>query len=196
MKSGPRRAFGWVLGCAWFALVIWGILNAFGSEANFSEGRHPSRVLGYLILGLAAAIFVATANRWKRVFPGVMLSASLGALLELEQGHALNSPAIPIPRWIALVELAVIVVVTALSFTFKNRPLNIGDRIVLLAFAASVFVGGQEAKGRELPLALIVGSLCVLAAWGYDRMRHRPLKLLARPNRLMPNSSNGRDLNR
>ena len=174
VQSGVRRTFAWVLGCAWFGLVIWGIINAFGNEANFSEGRHPSRVLGYLILGLAGAIFVATANRWKRVFPAIMLSASLGALLELEQGHALNNPAIPIPRWIALVELVVIAVVTLLSFTFKKRRLNVGDRIALLAFAASIFVGGQKATEQKLPLALIVGGLCILAAWGYDRMRHRP----------------------
>lgn len=174
VKSGLRRAFGWVLGCIWFAVVIWGITNAFGSEANFSEGRHPSRVLGYAILGLASAVLTSTANRWKRVFPGIMLSATLGALLELEQGHALNDPAISIPRSIALVQLLVIAVVTVLSFTFKKRPLNIGDRIALLAFAVSILLGGQEATGQKLPLALIVGGLCVLAAWGYDRLRRRP----------------------
>jgi hypothetical protein len=173
-KSGFRRAFAWILGCAWFGLVIWGILNAFGTEANFSGGRHPSRILGYVILGVAGAIFAATANRWKRVFPGIMLAATLGALLELEQGHAVNNPSVLIPRWIALVQLAVIAAVTALSFTFKKRPLNIVDRIALLAFAASIFVGGSEATRQELPLALIVGGVCVLAAWGYDRLQHRP----------------------
>jgi hypothetical protein len=73
-----------------------------------------------------------------------------------------------------LVQLAVIAAVTALSFTFKKRPLNIVDRIALLAFAASIFVGGNEATRQELPLALIVGGVCVLAAWGYDRLQHRP----------------------
>src|SRR6185437_2204272 len=136
VKSGVRRAFGWILGCAWFGLVIWGVLNAFGNESNFSEGHNPSRILGYVLLSVAAAIFAATANRWKRVFPGIMLAATLGAFLELVQGHALNNAAIPIPRWIALLQLAVIGVVAVLSFTFKKRPLNIVDRIALLAFAA------------------------------------------------------------
>lgn len=174
VQSGVRRTFAWVLGCAWFGLVIWGIINAFGNEANFSEGRHPSRVLGYLILGLAGAIFVATANRWKRVFPAIMLSASLGAFLELEQGHALNNPALVIPWWIGLVQFVVIAIVAILSFTFKKRRLNLVDRIALLAFAASILVGGQEATRQKLPLALIVGGICVLAAWKYDRMRHGP----------------------
>jgi hypothetical protein len=79
-----------------------------------------------------------------------------------------------IPRWIALVQLAVIAVVAALSFTFKKRPLNIVDRIALLAFAASIFVGGDEATRQELPLALIVGGVCVLAAWAYDHVQRRP----------------------
>jgi hypothetical protein len=171
VKAGFRSAFGWILGCAWFGLVIWGIINAFGTEANFSEGHHPSRALGYVLLGVAGAIFAATANLWKRVFPGIMLAASLGAFLELEQGHAVNNPSVLIPRWIALVQLVVIAVVTALSFTFKKRPLNIVDRIALLGFAASIFVGGDEATRQELPLALIVGGVCVLAAWVYDRVR-------------------------
>jgi hypothetical protein len=173
VKSGFRSAGGWPLGGAWFGLVIWGITNAFGTEANFAEGHHPSRVLGYLILGAAAAIFAATANRWKRVFPGIMLAATLGALLELERGHAVNNPAVLIPRPIAFVQLLVIAGVTALSFTFKKRPLNILDRIALLAFAASIYVGGDEAARQRLPLALIVGGACVLAAWAYDLAQRR-----------------------
>jgi len=174
VKSGFLRAAGWLLGGAWFGLVIWGITNAFGTEANFSEGHHPSRVLGYLVLGVAGAIFAATANRWKRVFPGIMLAATLGALLELEQGHAVNNPSVLIPRWIGLVQLVVIAGVTVLSFTFKKRPLNIIDRIALLVFAASIFVGGDEATRQKLPLALVIGGICVLAAWAYDRVRRRP----------------------
>ncbi len=88
-----------------------------------------------------------------------MLATTLGGLLELEQGHAINNPSVVIPRWVALVQLVVIGAVTALSFSFKKRPLNIVDRIALLAFAASIFVGGNEATRQELPLGLIVGGV-------------------------------------
>jgi len=185
INSGFRRAFAWILGCAWFALVIWGIINAFGTEANFSEGHHPDRVMGYAILGAAAAILGATANQWKRVFPGIMLAATLGALLELEQGHAVNNPSVLIPRWIAVVQLVVIALVTALSFTFKKRSLNIVDRIALIAFAVSIFVGGEEARRQEFPLALVIGGVCVLAAWAYDRARPRPGNDPSHPNHVM-----------
>lgn len=171
VKSGFRRAGGWLLGGAWFGLVIWGITNAFGTEANFSEGHHPSRVLGYLILGAAAIIFVVTANRWKRVFPGIMLAATLGSMLELEHGHAVNNPSVLIPRWIAFVQLVVIAGVTALSFTFKKRPLNILDRVALLIFSASIYLGGEEASRQTVPVALIIGGLCIFFAWAIDRLK-------------------------
>jgi hypothetical protein len=170
-ESGLRRALAWILGAAWFGFVIWGIVNAFGSDANFSPGHHPSRVLGYLILGVAGVVFAATANRWKRLFPGIMIAATFGALLELEQGHVVNNPSVPIPRWIALVQLIVIATVTVLSFTFKKRRLNVVDRLALLAFAGSIVIGGDEATRQEIPLALIVGGVCMLAAWTYNRVR-------------------------
>jgi len=171
VKSGFRRAGGWLLGMAWFGVVIWGIMEAFGTEANFLEGRHPSRVLGYLLLGTAAVVFVITANRWKRVFPGIMLAATLGSLLELERGHAVNNPSVLIPRSIAFVQLVIIVGVTVLSFTFKKRPLNILDRIALLTFAASIYLGGKEAIEQKIPLASVVGGVCVLFAWAIDRLK-------------------------
>jgi len=69
MKSGFRMAGGWLLGMGWLGLCFWGIVEAFGTEANFSEGHHPSRVLGYFLLAAAAVIFVLTANRWKKYCP-------------------------------------------------------------------------------------------------------------------------------
>ena len=99
-----------------------------------------------------------------------MLAATLGALLELAHGHAVNNPSVPVPRLIALVQLVVIAAVTALSFTFKGRLLNILDRIALLAFAASIYLGGEEATRKKVPFALIAGALCVLFAWAVHRL--------------------------
>jgi hypothetical protein len=171
VKSGFRRAGGWLLGMAWLGVVFWGIIEAFGTEADFSKGHHPSRVLGYFLLGAAAVVFVVTANRWKRVFRGVMLAATLEALLELEYGHAGNNPSVLIRRSSALVQIVVIACVTALSFTFKKRLLNILDRAALLAFAASIYMGGEEETQQKMPLALIIGGACVFVAWAVDRLR-------------------------
>lgn len=171
VKSGFRRAAGWLAGMAWLAIVFWGIINVFGTEANFSVGHHPSRALGYFLLTLAVLIFLITADRWKRVFPGIMLAATLGCLLELESGHVVNSPSTLVPRSIAFIQLVVVVAVTALSFSFKQRPLSILDRLALLAFAASIFLGGEQATERRVPLALVVGGACIFIAWTIDRLR-------------------------
>lgn len=181
VKSGFRRTGGWLLGMAWLGLVFWGYIEAFGTEANFSEGHHASRVLGYFLLGTAAVLFVVTANRWKRVFPGIMLAATLGALLELEHGHAVNNPSVLISRSNALVQFVVIACVTALSFTFRRRLLNILDRVALLAFAASIYLGGDEEAQQKMPLALIIGGACVFVAWAIDRLRTVRLRNLDSP---------------
>lgn len=177
IESGFSSGFGWLLGCAWFGLVIGGILNAFGTEAYFAEGHHPSRLLGWLMLAAAAVIFIITANRWKRVFPGIMVAATLGSILELERGHAVNLPSVLIPRWIAAVQLVAIASVAVLSFTFKNRPLNALDRSALLMFAASIYPGGLEVTNRKAPVTLIGGALCIFVAWAFDRFKtaHKPL---------------------
>jgi hypothetical protein len=180
VHSGFRHAGGWLLGMAWLGLVFWGIVEAFGTEANFSAGHHPSRGLGYFILGAAAVIFLITANVWKRVFPGIMLAATLGAVVELARGHAVNNPSLHIPRWIAFIQLLVIVGVTAISSTLKERPLSTIDRFALLTFAASIYLGGEEVTQQKMPFALIVGGICVLIAWAIDRLK---------PNQKLPRSA-------
>jgi hypothetical protein len=171
VQSGFAIAFGWLLGMAWLGLVFWGMVEAFGTEANFTEGHHPSRPLGYLLLAVAAAIFILTANRWKRVFPGIMLAATLNSLLELERGHPIGNSSVLIPRRIAFVQLVAIISVTAVSFTLKNRPLTLLDRVALLIFAVSVYIGGQEVSVGNIPVTLIGGSLCVMIAWALGRFK-------------------------
>lgn len=174
VTSGFRRAAAWLLGMAWLGLVFAGMIEVgVGTEADFSAGHHPSRLLGFFLLAAAAVIFIATANRWKAEFPGIMLVATLNSLIELVRGHSTGNSSVLIPRSVAFVQLVVIAGVTLLSFTFKKRPLNILDRIALLAFAASIYPGGDEVWHQKMPLALIIGGVCVMAAWGYDRLRRR-----------------------
>lgn len=90
VMTGLRRAGGWLLGMAWLGLVYAGIIEAFGSQRDFGEGSHPSPILGYTLLVVAAVVMVATAEHWKRVFPGIMLAAILNAVLELRASLALD----------------------------------------------------------------------------------------------------------
>jgi hypothetical protein len=181
VKSGFLITGGWLLGIAWLGLVYWGIIEAFGTEANFNEGHHPSQLLGYLLLGTSAVIFLLTANRWKRVLPAIMLIATLNSLLELGHGYNIGIPGLRIPRGIALIQLVVIAGVAVLSFTFKTRHLNLLDRMAWLAFATSIYLGGDEAMRQRVPFALVIGGACVFVAWMVDRVRaNRSSNIVAR----------------
>jgi hypothetical protein len=169
VKSGFRRAGGWLLGIAWLSLVYGGIIEAFGPSQAFSEGHHPFPILGYTLLITAAVIMIVTAEHWKRVFPGIMLAAIFNSLLELSRGHAINSPSVPVAPSAAAVHLLVSTGVAALTLTFKNRTLTVLDRVALLAFVSSFFWGAIDK--RFASLKLIVGACCILVAWTVNRLR-------------------------
>jgi len=169
VKSGFRRAGGWLLGMAWLGLVYGGILEAFGSEQAFSEGRHPSPILGYALLIAAAVIMLATAEHWKRVFPGIMLAAILNSLLELSRGHAVNNASVPVSLSTATVHLLVTTGVAALTLTFKDRRLTMLDRGALLAFVTSFLWGAIDE--RFAMLKLLVGACCIFVAWAVNRLK-------------------------
>jgi hypothetical protein len=169
VTSGFRRVGGLLLGIAWLGLVYWGITEGFASEQAFSEGRHPSRFLGYALLIVAAVIMVATAEYWKRAFPGIMLAAVINSVLELWRGHAVNNPSVAIAPPTAAIHLLVTSGVTVLTLTFKSRHLSMTDRVALLAFVAAFF--WQAVDSRFASLKLVGGAFCVLVAWAINRLR-------------------------
>lgn len=168
--SGFRRAGGWLLGMAWLGLVFGGITEAFGPPQAFADGRHPSPILGYTLLVVAAVVMLATAEHWKRVFPGIMLAAILNSVLELTRGHAVNNPSVPVSSSTATVHLLVATGVTVLTLTFKDHRLTMLDRGALLAFVMSFFWGAIDT--RFASLKLLVGASCILAAWAVDRAKN------------------------
>jgi hypothetical protein len=182
VTSGLRRAAGWLLGIAWLGLVFGGITEAFGPERAFSEGHRPSPILGYALLLAAAAIMVATAEHWKRVFPGIMLGAILNSLLELSRGHAVNNPSVPVAPPTAAIHLLVATGVTLITLTFKSRRMTMLDRGALLAFVTSFFWGAIDQ--RFASLKLLAGACCVLMAWTVDRLTFHHSKLSSKPRRL------------
>lgn len=172
VKSGLRRAGGWLLGIGWLGLVYFGLIEVSFSQQAFSEGHHPHRVVGYGSLVVAGIIMIATAEYWKRVFPGIMLAAILNSVLELLRGHAVNNPSVPIAPSVAAIHLLVTVGVTALTLTFKDRKLTMLDRIVLLVFVAAFF--WQAVDSRFASVKLLAGAFCILIAWMIDRYKNMP----------------------
>lgn len=80
VKSGFRAAGGWLLGIVWLGLVFGGLGVAF------TPSQYPP-AMGWALLAIAAAIFVATANRWVKALPGIFGVASFNSLVTIGTGR-------------------------------------------------------------------------------------------------------------
>jgi hypothetical protein len=125
--------------------------------------------LGWLFLLVAAAVLVATADRWVKAFPGIMVVATVNGLITISSGHATGNPSVLVPRLTAILLTLLLAGGTALSLTFRSKRLSVPDRLALLALAVSIGWGAIDVRHGVIALALVTGSL--LLAWAYDRNR-------------------------
>jgi hypothetical protein len=162
VKSGFRTAGAWLLGFAWLCLVFAGL------AIGFSQSNYP-RPLGWLFLLVAAAVLVATADRWVKAFPGIMVVATVNGLITISSGHATGNPSVLVPRLTAILLTLLLAGGTALSLTFRSKRLSVPDRLALLVLAVSIGWGAIDVRHGVIALAL--GTGCLLLAWAYDRNR-------------------------
>jgi hypothetical protein len=114
VKSGFRTAGAWLLGLAWLSLVFAGL------AIGFSPCSYP-RAVGWLCLAVAAAVLVATLERWVKAFPGTMAVATVHSLITISSGHATGNPSVPVPRSAAILMTLLLAMGTALSLTFRAK---------------------------------------------------------------------------
>ncbi len=163
VRNGFRTAGAWLLGFAWLFLVFAGMGIAFSSSPH-------SPVMGWVLLAIAAIGLVVTADHWVKAFPGLMIVATFNSLIMISSGHSIGSPAVLVPRWMAVGGAVAFAVATALSYTFRGRRLGVVDRLALLALPASIVWGAID-QHVALP-ALAGGVGCLFLAWAYGRIRH------------------------
>ena len=163
VKSGLSRAATWILGMAWLGLVFAGIAVAFTPSPH-------SRILGWILLGLAALIFFALMDRWIRAFPALMAIGTLSSFVCIFSGQMASNPT-PVSRRMAVCATLFFATSTALGLTFVGRKLNVLDRIALFAFVVVFFWQAVNNRVAVLPLSV---ALCALfAAWAHERIRRR-----------------------
>jgi hypothetical protein len=155
---------------AWLGVVFAGLTEAFEGEQTFSEGHHPHRILGYVLLVVAGLIMVTTAEHWKRAFSGIMLFAVFASSHELTYGHAVNNDSVLVSHSTAFFQLAVFTIVFVVSTTFKKHKLSVIDNAALLAFVGSIF--WQAIDSRFATVKVLVGASCVVMARVTDRYQH------------------------
>lgn len=145
----------------WFGLVFGGMAIAFTPSSH-------SPVVGWVLLGIAAIIEVATMDHWVKVFPGLLAFGILGGMLELLDGHALNNPPVPVSKHDAAIILVVCVLGTAISATFTKRRLRLLDRVALFAFVFCFFWQAAQPKLMRVALGMGIGVLAL--AWLYNHL--------------------------
>lgn len=160
VKAGFRTAGVWLLGMAWLGLVFAGMAIAFTPS--------PHRpFLGWVLLAIAAILFLITIDRWVVTFSALLAYGVLGGISMILTGHAVSQPSVPVSLFEAITVTLILAFSALLSFTFSKRRLRLLDRIVLLIFVICFF-GQAVAPNFELA-AFGIGLMGLVAAWAYDR---------------------------
>jgi hypothetical protein len=183
MISGRRQsksqrflvtAAGWAVGFLTIAFFIGGLtVICFPSrvEPNSFVGHHRL-TMGWASLIVGTAALILTMSRWIGALPGLLAAATLSGLISLFQGHVINLPSKPISRVDALIATLLFLGSTVLSaLTFKDRGLNVIDRVALLAVVSSLAWGLLTDSIR---IAGVGTFICLLFTWAYSRIRRPP----------------------
>jgi hypothetical protein len=161
VKNGFRLA-GWVLlGIAWLGLVFAGLGIAFTPGPR-------SPLLGWGILAISGLVLIFTMDKWVRLLPGLLAYGACSGIFILADGHALNHPEVPVPRFEAVILILFFVTAAAVSFSFSKHKLSAIDRIALFIFVACFF-GQAVAPPRWMWLIVGIGLACLFGAWLYGR---------------------------
>ncbi|MGH9396344.1 MAG: hypothetical protein ACRD18_05780 [Terriglobia bacterium] len=164
VKSGFRQAGLWLLGGAWLFLVFAGLGIAF------SPGPY-SPILGWVFLVIAGAVLVVTMDRWVKVFPALLILATINSTACIFTGHLTGNPSAPISPTQALIAALLLAGSTILSLRLKSHKLRLLDRLSAFVFVFCVF--WQAVDERVALVAPVIAFVALLLAWACDRIeRH------------------------
>jgi len=151
-----------LLGVVWLGLVFGGMAIAFSPSPH-------SRMVGWVLLVLAAVVLVATMDWWVKAFPGLLILATLNGIITVYTGHLINNTSIPIPRSEAIIITLFFGASGFLCARFRTGVLNVIDRAALFTFMFCLF--WQAAAPRFAGVAGGVAFCALLLAWTYGRVR-------------------------
>jgi hypothetical protein len=168
VKSGFRLAGNVLLTIATAMLLLGGVAYTF-IPSLLIDPTSRSPVLGWVSLIIATTILIWKMDRWVTILPGIIGYAAFGGMLAIVSGHLENNPSKLIARTDAAIITALLLVASAVSSTFKERSLNIVDRIALLVFVFSWAFSMSPTRSRMF-LAQGIGLATLLLAWAYHHV--------------------------
>lgn len=152
----------------WFFLFLLLIVVISGGIATGLGYSPRPRPVGWVlfIVGLGAGAF--TVDRWAKVLPGIFAIATLNGIIILISGHALNQPAIQVPRLVGGLFTVVMAGASFLTASFADRHLTNTDRAACLGILAcfvAMLVCVMTSVGRwEVPVC--IGFIaCIAILW-------------------------------
>jgi hypothetical protein len=136
-----------------------------GPHPDSLVARHP--LIPWMCIAAATAILIVTIDRWARILPSILAYGAVGGLIMLATGRY-NS--IYVPRLSALILTFFMVLTGALTLSIGGRPLNLLDRIALLAFVFCIAFSVTP-DISAMTKALAIGLSFLLLAWTVKRVR-------------------------
>lgn len=168
VKSGLR------LGC-WiilYILTIYLLVDGLGTiSSTLRSGNFPwteAVALGELIL--AATVLLLTIRRWAKWIAALFLLAGLKSVVGLVSGTTLTPPFNPVPRLIAAEAVLVFFAAAALTIRYKEKPLNILDKIALIVLVFGI-CWEMVVEPSFLLLGPSIGVIALTIAWLNDRTK-------------------------
>ena len=127
-----------------------------GATVTFIDPTRP-RALGAVAMIAAGAVAIATARFWKKVLPAIFLCGALKGVIMLVEGHALNSPGIPVSRLAGVLLTLAMILGAVLTAAANRRPFTPVER---LSFSGVFFCFALLFSAFELQVAAMAGALC------------------------------------
>lgn len=136
-------------GCAAFAGV--------GATVAFIDPTRP-RAVGFAAMTVAIAIGIATVRLWKQILPGIFAFGALNALIIIFDGHALNSPQIPVARPLGILLAAGMIAASALTAYTNSQRFTLLERVsaVGILLSCAMLFSGFDLQ----PIFMATGFLC------------------------------------
>ncbi len=162
-KSPARSA---IVGWLFFFVLLVAVISA-GISIGLGYSPRP-RAFGWVLFVAGLIVAILTVYRWAQVLPGIFGVATLNGLIVLISGHALNQPAIPVPRLVAVLFTMVMADATVMLAGLESRDVTNIDRAAYLGtmscFVAMMFCVINSVGHWELPVC-IGFIVCMAVLW-------------------------------
>ena len=116
-----------------FLLVVAGVVAGL---LLFRISFAFSRWAGYTLVAVLTVALYATAPRWVRWLPGLLVLGIINSLVVLITHHAPNNPRVTVSREVAIVSLGYYAVGCAVTTQYDPSHLSAFDRFALLLYFA------------------------------------------------------------